>query len=389
MSPVDVIIAVLVLVYAITGYSHGFVSNLLEGIGLIAGGILGIVVAPLIVGDVEARAQIALLSLAIVAIGALLGQVLGRAVGRGLRVSSGPIRVVDAFAGAALGIVVVLCAAWAIGYAVTGANVPYLSQAARNSVILERVDRAMPPVADDLLADFSRTLSEGVFPRYIDPFTEENIIAVEPPDEQTLASAGVQAAAGSVVKISGTALQCRRGIEGSGFVFSDGRVMTNAHVVAGVDEPYVVVGSRRIPATTVIFDPALDIAVLAVPGLDLPALSFDLGGAPGDDAAVLGFPENGPFDARAARIRNVIDMRGPDIYNRNEVVRETFAVRSLVRSGNSGGPLVSTEGNVLGVVFAASLSDESTGYAVTAAQVADQARTGVAASSAVSTGDCA
>lgn len=388
MNAVDLVILGLVAIYAITGWVHGFVSNIFEGAGLIGGGILGIFAVPWLLSSLESGPTTALISIGIVALTAIIGQFIGRSIGRGLRVESGPGRVVDATAGSALGMVVVLAASWALGYAVTSTNVPYLSQAVRNSVVLERIDNVMPDQADDLLAGFSRTLAQDVFPRYIDPFSTEEIVAVEPPDEATLSLPGVQSAATSVVKITGMAPQCGRGIEGSGFVYSAGRVMTNAHVVAGVSSPYVLVGNDRYPARAVLFDPDLDIAVLDVPDLNLPALQFDTSGQPGDEAAVLGYPENGPFDARAARIRNVVNLSGPDIYNRNDVVRESFAVRSLVRSGNSGGPLVSTEGNVLGVIFAASLSDSSTGYAVTATQVAGQAAAGVVANSTVSTGDC-
>src|SRR5690606_35614036 len=121
---------------------------------------------------------------------------------------------VDAVAGAALGIVAVLAAAWALGYAVSGATIPYLSQAVRTSAILERVDRVVPSAASDVLATFSRSLTDDVFPRYLEPFEPEIITSIEPPDDATLASPGVQAAARSVVKIVGSA-QCGRGIEGS------------------------------------------------------------------------------------------------------------------------------------------------------------------------------
>ncbi|MGZ5422847.1 MAG: trypsin-like peptidase domain-containing protein, partial [Aeromicrobium sp.] len=115
---------------------------------------------------------------------------------------------------------------------------------------------------------------------------------------------------------------------------------------------------------------------------------FDESGKAGDAAAVLGFPENGPFDARAARIRMEQRLRSPDIYNKGQVVRQTFSIRSLVRSGNSGGPLVSEDGKVLGVIFAASITDSSTGYALTSRQVRADARLGRNATTEVSTGSC-
>jgi S1-C subfamily serine protease len=165
--------------------------------------------------------------------------------------------------------------------------------------------------------------------------------------------------------------------------------MTNAHVVAGVTEPTVEVGGERLSARVVLYDPNLDVAVLAVDGIDRAPLRFDVTGAAGEDAVVLGYPENGPFDARAARIRSQITMRSPDIYDQGQHLRQAFAIRGLVRSGNSGGPLVSTNGAVLGIIFAASVTDSSTGYALTADQVSAVAARGRDSSDRVATGPCA
>lgn len=384
MNSLDLILIVLVVIYATTGFLHGFVVNLIEGTGLIVGGVLGIALAPLLFGGGEVHP---ILPLLLVVAGLAAGQMVGRLSGRDLRVTRAPWRSVDAIAGALLGVTAVLAAAWALGFALSGASLPYLSQAVRTSVVLDRVDRVMPSQASDVLSAFSRTLTDDVFPRYLKPFDAEVITSAEPPDEQTLARPGVQSAADSVVKVAGAA-RCGRGIEGSGFVYADGRIMTNAHVVAGVRDPMVEVDGQTVRAVPVLFDRQLDIAVLRTESLDVPALEFDRTGGAGDPAAVLGYPQSGPFDARAARIRERTTMQSPDIYGQGEHPREAFSVRSLVRSGNSGGPLVSDEGKVYGVVFAASVSDSSTGYAVTADQAAASARAGAAATERVSTGGC-
>ena len=168
--------------------------------------------------------------------------------------------------------------------------------------------------------------------------------------------------------------QCDRGVEGSGFVYAPGRVMTNAHVVAGVDEPFIDVNGRRTRANVVLFNPRLDVAVLATGDLGLDRWTSTPAARPATRRPSWAIPENGPFDARAARIRGELTLRSPDIYDRGEHVRKTYSVRGLVRSGNSGGPLVSRDGGVLGVIFAASVTDSSTGYALTAAQVAARGR---------------
>lgn len=389
MNSLDIILILVLLAYAVSGYVQGFVVNLIATVGLLVGGLLALAIVPKFLSGNTATLSSSLLALGLVVGAAAIGQGIGTYVGTDLRngLKWKPLRSVDAIGGSLLSVVAVLCAGWALGYSVSGTTIPYLSTASRDSVILDRVDSVMPTRATSVLRSFNEVLDANLFPRYIDPFESENIKAVGPPDTATLASEGVRKAAGSVVKILGQA-SCQRGIEGSGFAYSEGRIMTNAHVVAGVENPTVVIDGRRTSARVVLFDRKLDVAVLAI-DRDLPTLDFDTAGEAGQDAAILGFPENGPFDARAARIRSEMRLRSPDIYDQGQVVRETYSVRGLVRSGNSGGPLVSADGDVLGVIFAASITDKSTGYALTADQVADDARAGIAATSTVSTGGCA
>jgi len=390
VNSLDVLIILVLVAYAISGYVQGFVVNLIATVGLLLGGLLAVAIIPKFLAGREPTLTTSLIALGVVIGAAAIGQAIGTFVGTDVRegLHWRPLRWVDAIAGSALSMVAVLCASWALGYSVSGTTIPYLSTASRDSSILKRVNGVMPNQASSVLRAFNDVLDANLFPRYLDPFANENIAAVASPDTATLATEGVQRASGSVVKILGQA-NCHRGIEGSGFVYASGRVMTNAHVVAGVRDPFVVLSDRRIRAHVVVFDPKLDVAVLAVDGLGLTPLEFDEGGRASDPAAILGYPENGPFDARAARIRSAMSLRSPNIYDRGQVVRRTFAVRGLVRSGNSGGPLVSESGRVFGVIFAASITDSSTGYALTASQVADDAHKGETASSTVSTGDCA
>lgn len=390
MNSLDIIMVVIVVAYAISGYVQGFVVNLIATAGLLIGGLVAIAIVPRVMDDATQDLGSSLLALGLVIAAAAVGQAVGTFVGSELRggLKWRPLRWLDAVGGSVLSIVAVLVAGWALGYSVSGTSIPYLASASRSSAILERVDGVMPARATSVLQSFNDVLDSNLFPRYIDPFETEQITQVGPPDEATLQRPEVQAARGSVVKILGEA-RCDRGIEGSGFSYAPGRIMTNAHVVAGVSEPTIVVNDRRVPTRVVLFDQDLDVAVLAADTVQLPTLAFDVSGERNDAAAILGFPENGPFDARAARIRDRIDLRSPDIYDQGQVTRDTFSVRGLVRSGNSGGPLVSGDGQVLGVIFAASISDKSTGYALTAEQVAESARRGITATRAVSTGGCA
>ncbi len=390
MNSLDLVLLFILFAYAVSGYVQGFVVNLVATIGLLAGGLLAIAIVPRVLQGGAPNLSSSLVALALVVGAAAIGQAVGTYVGTDLRrgLQWRPLRWVDAVAGAALSIVAVLAASWALGYSVSGTSIPYLSTASRNSTILSHVDDVMPARAAETLRAFNKTLDANLFPRYIDPFEDERITAVDPPDDATLQLAAVRQASESVVKVIGVA-SCDRGVEGSGFVYAPNRVMTNAHVVAGVDDPFIDVNGRRTRANVVLFNPKLDVAVLSTSGLGLKPLPFDQGGKAGDDAAILGYPENGPFDARSARIRGELTLRSPDIYDRGEHLRKTFSVRGLVRSGNSGGPLISSQGGVLGVIFAASVTDRSTGYALTAQQVANAADRGRSASNRVDTGGCA
>ena len=171
--------------------------------------------------------------------------------------------------------------------------------------------------------------------------------------------------------------------------------MTNAHVVAGTDATVVEVTGKRgrtteMNARVVYYDPKVDVAVLRVPGLTVKPLSF----APepeksGDDAIVLGYPMDGPFTVTPGRIRQEINLKGPDIYDSGEVTRDVYTVRATVRSGNSGGPMIDTQGRVTGVVFGAALDDPETGFVLTVDQVSDAVQSAPRRTAAVSTGPCA
>jgi S1-C subfamily serine protease len=165
--------------------------------------------------------------------------------------------------------------------------------------------------------------------------------------------------------------------------------MTNAHVVAGVDEPEVVINDSTVSAQVVYYNPELDIAVLELDTSGVPTLGFDREAQERDGVAILGYPQDGPYNVQPGRIRSEQRLRSPNIYGEGTVIREVFSLRGLVRPGNSGGPIVSSAGDVVGVVFAASVTDRDTGYALTADQVARSATVGLSSDDAVPTGECA
>jgi S1-C subfamily serine protease len=226
------------------------------------------------------------------------------------------------------------------------------------------------------------------FPRYLEPFAPERIVEVAPGPNRLLRDPDVLRAEGAVVKIQ-SSNSCGRGIEGSGFLFAPDRVMTNAHVVAGVDDPTVQIGDETLAGVVVYYDPDVDVAVIAVESGEAPTLPFDPTVEEKEGIAILGFPEDGPYDVQVGRVRSQQRLRSPNIYGEGAVIRDVLSLRGKVRPGNSGGPVVTSAGDVAGLVFAASLTDDDTGYALTAGQVAQAAAIGVSSGAPADTGDCA
>ncbi|MEZ0577755.1 MarP family serine protease [Nocardioides sp. MH1] len=390
LNLLDWLLVVLVLVYALSGYWQGFVTGAFATIGLLLGGFLGIWVAPLVLGSADPSLGVSLGALFIVILTASLGQALFQYAGSRVRerITWQPVRAVDAVGGAALSAAAVLLVAWALGYAISGTRIGGVTEEVRGSWVLNKVNAVLPATAPNVLQAFNQVVGTGFFPRYLEPFSPENIRNVAPGPSRLQHDPQVLATEDSILKIRG-ANDCGRGVEGSGFVFDRDRVMTNAHVVAGVDDPEVEIGGHTELARVVLYDPELDIAVLSVDTGDAPVLRFDDSLEADDPVAIVGYPQDGPFDVQPGRIRSNPTLRSPDIYGSGTVLRDVFSLRGLVRPGNSGGPIITPDGKVAGVVFAASVEDSDTGYALTAKQVEGSAGDGRDSDSEVGTGDCA
>ena len=387
------VLVVAALLFAVSGYRQGFVVGVLSFIGFLGGGVLGARLAPAVAatGPLEGLPRTAV-GLVVVFVAATLGQVVATVVGAAVRkrLTWRPARQVDAFAGAAVSVVSLLLVSWLVGRAVASSPYEALSSQVQRSVVLGAVDGLVPDSGRRLFTSLRDLVDERGFPEVFKELRRPDVTDVAPPDPALAASPVVKRARPSVLKITGEATDCGKRIEGSGFVYARERVMTNAHVVAGVTRPMVeVADGELLRATVVLFDPGRDVAVLAVPGLRRPALDFNTRTAePGAGAIVVGYPKDGPFRPNSARISNDQDARGLDIYGEQTVVREIYALRGLVEQGNSGGPLLDLQGRVYGVIFAAAADDKNVGYALTAQEVASQAAAGAAATGSVSTRTC-
>lgn len=386
----DVGLVAVCVFFGYGGYRQGFLVGALSFVGIFGGGLLGTRLAVPVVHALGTESSAPLVAIVVVFVLASVGQAVAAGVGIRLRdhLRFRPLRAVDDLGGAVLSVVAVLLIAWMLATAVAHSTLTAFSRQVRNSTVIAAVDASIPPGLRDTLSQFRQIVDNTGFPAVVGPFANEPAVSVPAPDPALSSSAALQHARPSVVKIVGDAPSCSRQIEGSGFVFAPNHVMTNAHVVAGVQDPVVQVDGVRRRAQVVLYDPRRDVAVLYVPQLRAGALSFAGPVGEGADAIVVGYPQNGPFTPVAARVRQRQDLRGPNIYQTGTVSREVYAIRAVVRPGNSGGPLLSPAGAVYGVVFAASTDTSDTGYALTAAEVAADAAAGRRATQRVSTQGC-
>ncbi|KAA1251148.1 acid resistance serine protease MarP [Mycobacterium simiae] len=388
----DIAVLAVAFIAAISGWRSGALGSMLSFAGVLLGAIAGVLLAPHIVSHIAApRAKLfaaLFLILGLVVIGEVAGVVLGRAVRGAIR--NRPIRVIDSVIGVAVQLVVVLTAAWLLATPLTQSkDQPELAAAVRGSRVLAEVNEVAPVWLKTVPKRLSALLNTSGLPAVLEPFSRTPVIPVASPDSALAQNPVVTATAPSVLKIRSLAPSCQKVLEGSGFVVAPDRVMTNAHVVAGSNSVQVYASGKPLDATVVSYDPSVDIALLAVPNLPPPPLTFAAQEAQtGTSVVVLGYPGGGNFTATPARIREAIKLSGPDIYRSPQpVTRDVYTIRANVEQGDSGGPLIDLSGQVLGVVFGAAVDDPETGFVLTAGEVADQlARIG--ATQRVGTGAC-
>ncbi|MCV7176595.1 acid resistance serine protease MarP [Mycolicibacterium sphagni] len=371
----DIAVLAVAFVAAISGWRSGALGSLMSFVGVVLGAIAGVMLAPHIVSHISSpRGKLfaaLFLILALVVIGEVAGVVLGRAVRGAIR--NRAVRTVDSVIGVVLQLVVVMVAAWLLASPLTSSDQPNLAAATRGSKVLAEVDKYAPEWLKAVPKRMSALLRTSGLPDVLQPFGRTPIQAVDAPDASLADSLVVANAKPSVVKIRGVAPGCQKVLEGTGFVIAPNRVMSNAHVVAGSDTVTVEAEGQTYDATVVSYDPNEDISILDVPNLPQRPLVFaDQAAKSGTDAVVLGYPGGGDFAATPARVRETIELNGPDIYRTTTVNREVYTIRGTVRQGNSGGPMINRAGQVLGVVFGAAVDDNDTGFVMTANEVSRQ-----------------
>jgi S1-C subfamily serine protease len=391
----DVIIVLAALAYGIGGFRSGAVVGLFSLVGFFGGAVLGAQIAePIGSRLVNGRAQVPVAIfcvLVLATVGQLLGVYLAGHVKSRLVVHE-RTRTWDSGIGAVLGVVSVLLVSWMVAVPLARSPYPGLASEASHSRIVRAVNGFVPGDFRNIYSSLRSFLDRSGFPPVFGDLPSTAVVAVPPPPANLSRAVRhrVQVAGRSVFKIYGQAPECGRSIEGSGFVYAPHRVLTNAHVVAGTRQVAIQVNAHTtLAATVVLMDTARDVAVLDVPDLSARTLRFSAKDAQtGDPALVLGYPENGPFTVRSARIRSKGTVGGTDIYGHHSVHRDIYSIRAIVRSGNSGGPLLGDDGTVLGMVFATAIDSPDTGFALADDEIAADAARGRSLNTAVGTGGC-
>ncbi len=360
----DIILVLVLLGYLVAGLRNGFLVTLGGIVGFAAGAVAAFFAIPLVsawvTDDSWRLAAVIATALLLVVVGQALGSGVGRAISG--RSESGPIRVLDRLLGGATNVVVAALVMAMLAFSISTMGVPFLSQSIASSRVITGIDTATPsPVRSWMAQIRTIAVADG-----IPTILEEIAPTPVPVPDASVDTPELTAASQSVLRIAGTAFQCGQNQTGSGFVVAPGRVVTNAHVVAGVNQPVVESpGGGALPGRVVYLDPVRDIAVLAVDGLDRAPLPLGESLEDGATAAFAGYPAGGPFQIQPGSVQGRSDVLVENIYGADPTPVNVYTLAANVQQGNSGGPLLDMQGRVAGVIFAKSTADVPIGYALT------------------------
>ncbi|WP_343319052.1 MarP family serine protease [Arthrobacter sp. TMP15] len=387
-SWLDAVLIIWLLWQLIYGLNVGLVVGLGGLAGFVAGGVAAFFAAPLVNQFAPSpswrTAMVIGATIVLILVGHAVGIRLGRAMGR--RVKSEPIRAVNRLLGGALNLFVGALVISMLAFGVSNLGIPAVSTALSGSQIVSRIDSWTPdPVKVAVAQIRSLVLEEGI-PALLAPSGPNVEIAVPNADTNT---AAWNKAAQSVMKISGTAFQCGQNQTGTGFVISPERVLTNAHVVAGVSMPVVQTQKQgALPARVVYFNPVQDLAILAVDSLAAAPLPAADTVTANTATAFAGYPLGGPLQVRPATVLSAGPVLVPDITGGAKSLLDIYQLAGTVQSGNSGGPLLDAKGQVVGVVFAKATTTENVGFALTMKEAGPVISAAPMLNSAVPSGAC-
>lgn len=389
MNVIDLIAIALLVLAVVAGLRSGALPQVGGIVGALGGGALALVGLPLVaeaLTDVDPLVRALLVLggiLAAVAIGEALGSTLGTALGRAL--DGGVLSAADRLLGGLVGAAQAVLIVWLAGGLLAVGPFPTLASEAQGSTAVRTIARVLPPPTE-FADELGQALHASGLPQVflgLEPLPAPPVDLPDDPATRAIAERAIP----SVAQI--VAIACEEGFTGSGFAIAPGYLVTNAHVVAGADTVRVRSADGTDDAAVVLFDARLDVAVLHVPGLALPALRFATADpGRGTTAAALGYPGGGGLEVEPAAISSTYRAVGRDIYGEARVQRSILELRAAVDRGDSGGPLVLRDGTVGGVVFAESRTNEDVGYALAPTAVAVAVAPAVGRTSPVETGAC-
>lgn len=388
---VDAVFVVLVLIALFSGWRQGAFAAVLSALGVAAGLVCSVAIAPHLVQLTDSSALRFILALALMFLLVGLGNLVGGLLGARLRdrIRWRGSLIIDSLIGSLFHAMATVLVAWLVAIPIATNVGGSVSQGLKHSHALGFVDKHTPEIIAHVPSKMAALLNESGLPPLVSPFSEARAREVAAPNIKVEDTALVERLRPAVVHVMGESQQCSRRLMGSGFAVDDNHVVTNAHVVAGTNSVRLDTVAGVQDAVVVYYNPSLDIAVLRSEHLGLSTLAWATEDArSGDDAIVMGFPQSGPFEAAPARVADKFSIAGPNIYATGRVERESYSVRGNIRQGNSGGPLVNTNGEVLGVVFGASVDKTDIGYALTAREVTSAIGDLTQLSEGVDTGEC-
>ncbi|HUD06001.1 MAG TPA: MarP family serine protease [Candidatus Saccharimonadales bacterium] len=390
MNLIDVLIIVLIILSILRGAEVGAIQQIFSTIGFFLGIFIGAWVSHWFVHFAHtslSRSWVALIvtisfGLVLLAVGEYVGVILKKRVDK-----NKDRQIADRSAGAVIGMLTLLVTVWLTAAILVRLPFPNLQNDLRNSSIISFLDRKLPP-APTAIAELSHAIDPDGFPQVFNGAEPVPLNINTPTPSLGVLTAAVNKDRASVVKVEGRG--CGGIVEGSGFVVAKDLVVTNAHVVAGVAQPYVLDSNGDHAATAIWFDPNLDFAVLQVDNLAGAPLTIDTTiAANGTSAVVMGYPGGGGFMADPAAILDEFVADGANIYGQGNTNRNIYEIKATVIPGNSGGPLATANGQVIGIVFAQSTTYNQVGYALTMQKAVSELHQAEQTDVPVSTGQCA
>ncbi|MDN5755594.1 MAG: MarP family serine protease [Arthrobacter sp.] len=385
-SWLDILLLLSFVAFLISGLRKGLFVTLGGVVGLVAGGVGAFYAIPFVSSWVTTAGWRVFWVIATAVVLVLLGHSIGVAVGNRVRLllNFPVIKTFDRLLGGITNVVVAALVISAIAFSAASMGLPFLSQQIASSQVISTIRNATPDPVSSAMAKARSVVMGQSIPDLIEPFAPAPDGAAAEAEPEA-----INTVEESVAKITGTAFACGVNQTGSGFVVAPDRILTNAHVVAGIAEPVVnTADGRALPARVVHFDSTQDLAVLAVDSLGLDPVKEGRDLSTGDSATYMGYPEGGPFQARGAIVQSLRSISVQNIYGADASTLEIYQLGADVQQGNSGGPLLDDAGKLVGVIFAKAKGDTEVGYALSLQEVGPVLEQASDYSETVSTGAC-